>query len=54
MSTRGVAAALAAGAAYAPAVLSLTPLRRRVAPGLSGLGTAPHSVTWLGTPFRKR
>ena len=42
MSTRGVAAALAAGAAYAPAVLSLTPLRRRVAPGLSGLGTAPH------------
>ena len=42
MSTRGVAAALAAGAAYAPAVLSLTPLRRRLAPGLAGLGAAPH------------
>ena len=43
MSTRGVAAVLAAGAAaYAPAVLTLTPLRRRLAPALAGLGAAPH------------
>lgn len=41
MSTRGVAAGLAV-AAYAPAAMSLTPLRRRVAPGLTGIGVAPH------------
>ena len=42
MTRLAVGGALLAAAAYGPALASVGPLRRAVAPGLSGVGRAPH------------